>query len=48
MALADALLNARKCNSMAAEQYFYLDEELPRWKQLLGLGMNSAQSSAAI
>ncbi len=48
MALAEALLNARQCNRMAAEQYFYLDEELPRWRQLLGIGVGSAQYSAAI
>lgn len=35
--LAEALRNARYRESLVVEPYFYLDEGLPRWRQLLGL-----------
>jgi len=37
MELAEALLNARHHKCEVSEPYFYLDKELPRWSQLLGL-----------
>lgn len=37
MELAEALCNAQHLERVVAEPYFYLDGELPRWRQLLGL-----------
>lgn len=37
MELAEALSKAKCCERIVAEPYFCLDEELPRWRKLLGL-----------
>lgn len=35
--LTKALYNSQYCERVEAEPYFYLDEELPRWKELLDM-----------
>lgn len=37
MELAETLRNARNRERVVAKPYFYLDEELPRWRKLLGV-----------
>lgn len=43
MELAEALRNAQQDERVAPEPYFYLDRELPRWQQLLGLRKADAE-----
>lgn len=46
--LAEALLHVKNRESVVPEPYFYLDEQLPRWRQLLGLSKVDNESSVTI
>lgn len=46
MELTEALRNTHHREHVAAETYFCLDEELPRWKKLLGLSAGDAADGA--
>lgn len=48
MELAKALRNAQHHERVVAEPYFCLDEELPLWRQLLGLNTADAESAVTI
>lgn len=45
MELVEALVNAKHREQEVSQPYFYLDTELPRWRQLLGLTPAGSSSS---